>query len=118
MTQYSRAAKVRMTHDARSIQDQLRLTKSSADEVLFNSFELGKRMLTARMNPDVPAHLGQAAIIRLTAAQRSMVESATNLFRVHDELSDLAVETGVMDKPGTTPPSGFSVTTENASEEA
>lgn len=41
--------------------------------------------------------------MRLASAQLKMIASTNDTFRVHDELSQLAVETGVVDEDGTTP---------------
>ena len=92
-----------MRQDTLAIRDQLRATEALSDELLFNSFELGKRMLTARRNPQVAPHIGQAALMRLVRAQQSMVEGANDLFRVHDEMNKVGIAVGVMDEAGTTP---------------
>ncbi len=107
MSDTNTAAKRRMIKDAQAIRTQLRHTESLGDELMVNAFELGKRLLAARANPDVAPHIGQKAMIRLVSAQQSMVDACNDLFRVHDELSKVGVETGVMDTPGTTPNSAL-----------
>lgn len=101
----STAAHRRMLKDTNAIREQLRATEAIGDDLLFNAFELGKRMLTARRNPDVAPHIGQVALIRLVSAQQSIVAGANDLFRVHDELNKVGIAVGVMDEPGTTPTS-------------
>lgn len=92
-----------MHADTLAIREQLRATEATSDQLLFDSFELGKRMLTARRNPDVAPHIGQAALMRLTRAQRSILEGQCDIFRVHDEMSKVGVAVGVMDENNTTP---------------
>ncbi|MGB3794793.1 MAG: hypothetical protein WA957_00625 [Alteraurantiacibacter sp.] len=99
--------KRRMFRDSVAIRSQLRTTEALGDEFLGQSFELGKRMLAARSHPDATPHIGQAAIIRLVNAQKAMVDASNHLFRVHDELSKVGVAVGVVDTPGTTPPSAL-----------
>ena len=43
------------------------------------------------------------ALMRLTRAQRSIVEGQCVIFRVHDEMNKVGLAVGVMDSPGTTP---------------
>ena len=94
--------------DTMSIRDQLRATESISDELLLSSAELMKRMITARRNPDVAPHVGQAALIKLTRAQQHLIDGSSDLFRVHDELNKVGLTVGVMDEEGTTPTSGLS----------
>ena len=100
--------------DAVAIRQSLRATETAGDELLFASFELGKRMLTARRNPGVVPHTGQTAIIRLLDAQRAIVEATNDIFRIHDELGAIGIATGVMDEPGTTPTSALGTPAEDA----
>ncbi|RPF72192.1 hypothetical protein [Aurantiacibacter spongiae] len=113
-TKLTDSARNHAIRDAASIRQQLRVTEALNDETLFNALELGKRMLTARRNPAVAPHTGQAALIRLVEAQRKILSGSTDLFRVHDELSKVGIEVGVLDENGSTPQSGFSENTEVA----
>lgn len=92
-----------MLRDAVAIKAELRNAESSSDELLMSTAELMKRMLTARQNPAVAPHAGQAAILRLIAAQQKIAGAASDLYRVHNEMSRAGVAYGVMDEPGTTP---------------
>jgi len=92
-----------IVQDAVLIREQLRESEAQSDELLIGTAELMKRMIAARRNPSVEPHAGQVALMRLASAQRKMIASANDIFRVHDELSQLAVETGVADEDGTTP---------------
>ncbi|HAG35482.1 MAG TPA: hypothetical protein DCL34_01515 [Erythrobacter sp.] len=92
-----------IVQDAVRIREQLRESEAQSDELLLGTAELMKRMIAARRNPSVKPHAGQVALMRLASAQRKLIASANDIFRVHDELSQLAIETGVADEDGTTP---------------
>lgn len=97
----------RIAKSATTIRTQLRNAEALADETLVALAELQKTMLKARSNPDVVPHTGQQALIRLARAQSQIVNGMSDLFRVHDEMSKIGVEHGLMDHEGSTPQTGF-----------
>lgn len=96
-------APAHMIADAQAIKEQLRATEACSDELLFNTFETGKRLLTARRNPDVAPSEGQVALRRLVRAQQSILDAQGDIFRVHSEMNKIGVAVGVMDEDNTTP---------------
>lgn len=107
-------APAHMIADARAIKEQLRATEASADELLFNTLELGKRLLTARRNPGVAPSEGQAALVRLSRAISSSVEAQNDLLRVHGEMNKVGMTVGVLDEDGTTPMATFTSASDTA----
>ena len=81
----------------------LRLLVGAHDEALLESADLMQAMLRARQNPHVTQHTGQRSIIRLVRAMQRQVEAATDIFRVHDEMSEIGIAYGVLDRDGSTP---------------
>lgn len=86
---------------------QLKDAESRTDEALIAMSELMSSLVRARASTDVVPHTGQTALIRLAQAQRSIIEGSNDLFRVHDVMANIGREMGVLDEPGTTPPSGL-----------
>lgn len=60
-------------------------------------------LVRARAAAGVVPHTGQAALIRLASAQRSIIEGSNDVFRVHDVMSTVGRELGVLDENGSTP---------------
>lgn len=87
---------------AARIRNQLAEAERLQDEALVAYAELMATMVRARANPDLPVHTGQKAIIRLASAIQSQVQSGTEIFRVHDVVSTIGREIGVLDEPGLT----------------
>lgn len=100
-------AQHRMIRDAAEIRSTLREAEARSDALLEGTADLMKAMVKARRAAAVAPHTGQAAIMRLVRAQQSIVSGANDLFRVHDELSTIGVEFGILDEPNATPPSGI-----------
>ncbi len=89
------------------IANQLRSTEAHADAALATVSELLATIIQARANPEISVHAGQKAIIRLTKAQQALVEATTEVFRAHDEISQIGREMGLFDEPGLTKGSGL-----------
>lgn len=89
--------------DKHKIRKGLRQTEGALDEALLESADLMQAMLRARQNPDVTPHTGQRSIIRLVRAMQRQVEATTDIFRVHDEMSEIGIAYGVLDRDGSTP---------------
>lgn len=87
------------------IASQLGAVERKADDMLISLNELMVSMLRARANREVAVHTGQRALIRLMAAQQSILESSNNIFRCHDEMSTIAREMAILDEDGLTPKS-------------
>ena len=92
--------------DAAEIKACMREVESLTDELLIAVSKLRIKLLQARANPGVTPHEGQAALLRLQQADRAILTGSNNLFRVHDELSEIAVR---MDAEHPTPASGLLV---------
>jgi len=85
---------------------QLKDAEAKVEEALLASSELFSTLIRARAAADSP-HTGQSALIRLAQAQRSILDGSSDLFRVHDVMSSIGREMGVLDEPNSTPPSGL-----------
>lgn len=97
----------RVADDSGIIRSSLRQTEGAFDEALLETTTLMQAMIRARQNPDVAVHTGQGAIVRLTRIISRTVEAASDVFRVHDEMSRVGIAYGVLDEDGSTPPSGL-----------
>ncbi|MCP5386634.1 MAG: hypothetical protein H6916_07425 [Novosphingobium sp.] len=86
---------------------QLKDAEQRIDDALLASSELMATLLRARASTSVVPHTGQAALIRLAEAQRSIINGANDMFRVHDVMASIGREMGVFDEEGSTPPSGL-----------
>lgn len=82
---------------------QLKDAERKTDEALIALTELTATLLRARLSTDVAPHTGQTAIMRLIKAQGSFVDGGNNIFRVHDVMSSIGREMGVLDEPNSTP---------------
>lgn len=82
---------------------QLKTAEKQTDDALLALSELMSTLLRARASSNVVPHTGQAALIRLIEAQRSFINGSTDLFRVHDVMSGIGRELGVLDEPDSTP---------------
>lgn len=85
---------------------QLKEAEGKVEEALLASSELLSTLIRARATADAP-HTGQSALIRLVQAQRSILDGSSDLFRVHDVMSSIGREMGVLDEPNSTPASGL-----------
>lgn len=85
---------------------QLSEAEGKADEALLALSNLMSTLIRARAIADVP-HTGQAALVRLVQAQRSIIDGSSDLFRVHDVMSSIGRELGVLDHPNSTPRLGL-----------
>ena len=88
--------------DAKEIKSLIRNAEALGDEFIAALAALKIKMLSSRAHPDVVPHEGQAALARLANAERQALASSSSLFRVHNELSDIAIR---MDVEHPTPPS-------------
>lgn len=86
---------------------QLKQAEAKTDEALLALSELMSTLVRARSATEVVPHTGQSALIRLAQAQRSIIDGGSDLFRVHDVMSSIGLELGVLDEPNSTPPSGL-----------
>jgi hypothetical protein len=100
--------KQQMQKDATTIQCELRRTEGALDDALLRAAGLMETLVRARQNPDVAPHAGQRAIMSLTRAMQRQVEAANNIFRVHDQMVEVGLTYGVLDRDKSTPLSGFS----------
>ena len=87
------------------IANQLGEVERKADDMLISLNELMVTMLRARANREVAVHTGQRALVRLMAAQQSILEGSNNIFRCHDEVATVAREMAILDEDGLTPKS-------------
>lgn len=97
----------RIVADAHNLKKLIREAEGLADEAIIAMARLKQAMLSARQNPMVEVNTGQRALLRLTEAESQALAMSTNLLRVHDELSKVALvhaagDTGV---PTKLPPS-------------
>lgn len=84
----------------------LKNAEAKADEALLAASALMKTLVEARTATGVVPHTGQEALIRLARAQVSLIEGSTDIFRVHDHMSRIGREMGIMDEEGSTPALG------------
>ena len=82
----------RITADAYNLKKLIREAEALADESMIAFARLKQAMLAARQNPGVEVDTGQRALMRLSQAEGQAMAMSTNLLRVHDELSKVAVE--------------------------
>ena len=82
----------RIRSDAQNIRKLMREAEALADESMIAFARLRQAVLQARQNPVFEVHDGQRALMRLSQAERQAMDMSTSLFRVHDELSKIAVE--------------------------
>jgi hypothetical protein len=82
----------RIRNDAHNLKKLIREAEALADESMIAFSRLKQAMLAARQNPAVEVSIGQRALMRLTQAEDQAMAMSTNLLRVHDELSKIAVE--------------------------
>jgi hypothetical protein len=93
--------------ETRNIRTGLRQTEGALDEALLEATGLMQAMLRARQNPEVTPQAGQRSLVRLVRAMQRQVEAAIDNFRVHDEMSELGIAYGVLDRDNSTPTSGL-----------
>ena len=84
---------------ARDLKD----AEAKADEAILAASSLMTTLVQARTATGVVGHTGQEALIRLARAQVSLIEGSTDIFRVHDHMSKIGREMGIMDEKGSTP---------------
>jgi hypothetical protein len=94
-----------IARDAVDIRNEVRKTEAAMDEALLQSTRLMQRMIQGRQNPGIRVDIGQDAIARLLNAQLQIVDGASEIFRVHSELSRVARDIGMSkDDDDTVPP--------------
>lgn len=81
----------RILNDAHNMKKLIREAEALADEAIIAMARLKQAMLSARQNPEIEVHTGQRALMRLTEAEAQALLMSTNLLRVHDELSKVAI---------------------------
>lgn len=84
-----------LEQDGKDIKALIRNAEALGDEYMAALSALKAKILSARAHPDVVPHEGQAALARLGQAERQAFASSTDLFRVHNVLSDISVRMGV-----------------------
>ena len=89
------------------IRRELLDAETKVDEALVAAAKLMQSLVLARQNPELAANTGQKALIRLVRAQQSIVNGSSDMFRVHDEVGNLAREMAIVDEPGITRGSGL-----------
>lgn len=92
-----------LEQDGKELKALIRNAEALGDEYMAALSALKTKILAARAHPDIVPHEGQAALARLGQAERQAFASSTDLFRVHNVLSDISVRMGV-EHP--TPPMG------------
>lgn len=90
--------------DAKEIKSLIRNAEALGDEFIAALAALKIKMLNSRAHPHVVPHEGQAALAKLAHAERQALASSSSLFRVHNELSDIAIR---MDMEHPTPPAAL-----------
>lgn len=90
-----RTAMTTLDQDGRELKSMIRNAEALCDEYMGALATLKAKILTARSHPDVVPHEGQAALARLANAERQAFASSTDLFRVHNVLSDISVRMDV-----------------------
>ncbi len=85
----------------------LKSAEAKTDEALLAAAALMQELVEARSTTDVVPHTGQEALLRLARAQLSLIEGSTNLFRVHDSMSQIGRELGILDEKDATPKLSF-----------
>ena len=88
----------RILNDAYNLKKLMREAEALADESMLAFAKLKQAMLAARQNPAVAVDTGQRALMRLTQAEQQAMAMSTNLLRVHDELSKVAMVTAGLDE--------------------
>lgn len=78
--------------DAMNLRKLVREAEAVSDEAMIALSKLKQAMVQARQNPDIPVHLGQSAMMRLTQAEQKALDMSTSLLRVHDEMSKVTRE--------------------------
>lgn len=80
--------------DGKDIKALIRNAEALGDEYMAALAALRAKILSARAHPDVVPHEGQAALARLGQAERQAFASSTDLFRVHNVLSEISIRMG------------------------
>lgn len=88
----------RITTEARQIRKFMREAEGVTDETLIALAKLKTAMVTARRSPGVHVSAGQKALLALNRAENSITSAYSDLLRVHSQLSDLALEVGILDE--------------------
>jgi len=91
----------RITNDAQNLKKLIREAEALTDESMIAFARLKQAMITARQNPAVEVHSGQAALMRLNQVEEHAMAMSTSLLRVHNELNKVARENMNQD-PGPT----------------
>lgn len=94
----------RVVADAYKIKKLIREAEAVTDEATLLYSRLKQAMIASRQNPDVPLATGQIALRRLNEAENQIMSASSNLFRVHNELSDIAREFAGQEDPIPTEP--------------
>lgn len=92
-----------INQNAREIRTAIREAEALGDDLMSALASLKLKLLAARSHPEIVPHEGQKAILLLQRAEQKAVAAANDLFRVHDELSEIATR---MDFEHPTPPTG------------
>ena len=86
---------------------ELRAVEDAANDAIAKAAALMSTLASARADTGVVVHTGQKALIRLAEAQKDFVSASSNIFRVHDEMSGIGREMGLLDEEGSTPKFGL-----------
>lgn len=80
-----------MTYDVARLRlaREIQSTERALDEALLRNSSLMTTMVDARMRTDAEAFEGQAALLRLSRSQTSLLEASNDLARVHGQLKTL-----------------------------
>lgn len=79
------------------LSSSIREAETALDEALLKQSQLLTEMVTARLNDDGPAFVGQVEIMRMIKAQQSVTASANDLARVHGGLLEIGREKSLID---------------------
>ena len=88
---------------AARIARELKNAEAKADAAILAASSLMQTLVEARSATGVVPHTGQEALLRLARAQVSLIDGSTDIFRVHDHMSKIGREMGIMDEEGSTP---------------
>ncbi len=89
---------------AARLRREIPAAEAALDEAMLRTTDVIRTIVAARRETGVPAHVGQAALLRLHKVQASLLDAGSNIFRAHDHAVDAARVYCGFDEP-TCPPS-------------
>lgn len=80
---------------AKRIQSKLVGTEHSVDAALIEATELVAELLRARKELGLGANVGDAALVKMTAAVSALSEARTSMVAAHKELNEVQLRLGI-----------------------